>query len=75
MQDLNVEINELVENIKDDVSILIKDMKNNKIIYSKNENKKIISASTIKVQIMLAALVYLKDYGKILDNCGFKTII
>ena len=33
MQDLNVEINELVGNIKDDVSILIKDTKNNKIIY------------------------------------------
>lgn len=32
----------------------------------KNENK---------ILFMLAFLVYLKDYGKILDNYGFKTTI
>lgn len=56
MKNLNVEINSLLSNIENNVSILIKDIKNNKIIYSINENEKIISASTIKVQIMLAIL-------------------
>lgn len=56
MKNLNVEINTLLSNIENNVSILIKDIKNNKIIYSINENERIIAASTIKVQIMLAIL-------------------
>lgn len=56
MKNLNVEINSLLSNIENNVSILIKDIKNNKIIYSINENERIIAASTIKVQIMLAIL-------------------
>lgn len=61
MESLKIEINKLLENTKADVSILIKDMKNNKIIYSRNENEKIISASTIKIQIMLAVLEQVKQ--------------
>ena len=61
MENLKIEIDKLLENIEDSVSILIQDIKNNKIIYSKNENEKIISASTIKVQIMLAVLEQIKQ--------------
>lgn len=61
MENLKKEIDKLLENIEDSVSILIQDIKNNKIIYEKNVNEKIISASTIKVQIMLAVLEQIKQ--------------
>ena len=61
MENLKIDINKLLEHINDNISILIKDIKNNKIIYWINEKEKIISASTIKVQIMLAILEQVKQ--------------
>lgn len=61
MNHLEIKINKLLENINEDISVLCKDIKNNKNIYCKNEYKKIISASTIKVQIMLAILEQIKQ--------------
>ena len=74
MENLKEEINKLIENEKDDIAILIKDLNNNKIIYSKNEDEKIVAASTIKVQIMLAILEQVKqDKIKIDDKILVKS--
>ncbi len=61
MSNIEIEINKLLDNANEDISILCKDIKNNKNIYYRNECEKIISASTIKVQIMLVVLEKIKQ--------------
>ena len=61
MSNIEIEINKLLDNANEDISILCKDIKNNKNIYYGNECEKIISASTIKVQIMLVVLEKIKQ--------------
>ena len=68
MEDLKEKIDKVLENVNDDISIMIKDLKSNKIIYSKNQNEKIIAASTIKVHIMLAILEQVKKNKIKLDE-------
>lgn len=68
MSNVEIEINKLLDNANEDISILCKDIKNNKNIYYRNECEKIISASTIKVQIMLAILEKIKQTQIILTD-------
>ncbi len=61
MNNIEIETNKLLDNDNEDISILCKDIKNNENIYCKNECEKIISASTIKIQIMLSILEKIKQ--------------
>lgn len=53
---LEDEIEVEIQNTKSKVSMIIKDIKNNQYLYRYNEEQKVISASIIKVPIMLAVL-------------------
>lgn len=61
MKKLVREIETLIKDSKENVSILIKELNSKEEIYNFNSNKKIVSASTIKVPIMLAILDNVKN--------------
>lgn len=61
MKKLVREIETLIKDSKENVSILIKELNSKEEIYNFNSNKKIVSASTIKVPIMLAILDDVKN--------------
>lgn len=56
MEKLINDLNNIVNNSWDDISILVTELGNSKYIYSHNYKQKTISASIIKVPIMLAVL-------------------
>lgn len=61
MKKLVREIETLIKDSKENVSILIKELNSKEEIYNFNSNKKIVSASAIKVPIMLAILDDVKN--------------
>lgn len=61
MKKLVREIETLIKDSKENVSILIKELNSKEEIYNFNSNKKTVSASTIKVPIMLAILDDVKN--------------
>lgn len=72
---LTKRINDIIKSSNADIAVLVKDLKENKILFKYNENKKYISASIIKVPIMIEALsrfdlgqIKLEDKFKISDT-------
>ncbi len=61
---LNNRINDIIKNSSGDIAVLVKDLKEDKVIFKYNEDKKYVSASIIKVPIMLEALSRV-DLGEI----------
>ena len=61
MKNLSKEIEKLVEDSNENVSILIKELNSDCDIYNFNSTKKLVSASIIKVPIMLAILNEIKN--------------
>lgn len=57
-------IDEIIKNSSADIAVLVKDLKEDKVIFKYNEDKKYISASIIKVPIMIEALSQV-DLGEI----------
>lgn len=53
---LKSELTEIIKQHKEDISILVKDLSNNEILFNYNEKKIYPSASIIKVPIMIEAL-------------------
>ncbi len=49
-------INDIIKNSSADIAVLVKDLKEDKVIFGYNEDKKYVSASIIKVPIMIEAL-------------------
>ena len=68
MNNLQILINDKLSKTTDTVSILLKDLTNNKIILDINSNTTVISASTIKVPIMLSVLHKLNECSLPLDT-------
>ena len=64
MNDLVSEIEKLIWNLNENISILIKDLSLENEIYNLNSTEKLVSASTIKVPIMLAIFEEVKS-GKV----------
>ena len=64
MNDLVNEIEKLIWNLNENISILIKDLSSENEIYNLNSTEKLVSASTIKVPIMLAIFEEVKS-GKV----------
>lgn len=64
MNDLVNEIEKLIWNLNENISILIKDLSSKNEIYNLNSTEKLVSASTIKVPIMLAIFEEVKS-GKV----------
>ncbi len=62
------DIDNLIAEANENVSILIKQLNSNNYIYSRNIDKKIISASLIKVPIMLAILEEVNNKNLNLDD-------
>lgn len=56
MDEINMKLEKIIKDSNDELSIIIKRIDNNENIYVYKENEKIISASIIKVPIMLAVL-------------------
>lgn len=65
---LNKKIDNVIKNSGEEVSIIIKRIDNEKEIYKYNSEKKIISASVIKVPIMLAVFEEIKKGNVKLDT-------
>ena len=61
MQNLNQILENIIKESKENVAILIKELNNSKSIYACNDKVKMISASTIKIPIMLAVLEEVKN--------------
>lgn len=61
MNDLVNEIEKLIRNSNENVSILIKELSSENEIYNLNSTEKLVSASTIKVPIMLAIFEEIKN--------------
>ena len=61
MNDLVNEIEKLIWDLNENISILIKDLSSENEIYNLNSTKKLVSASTIKVPIMLAIFEEVKS--------------
>lgn len=57
-------INHIIKNSSVDIAVLVKDLKEDKVIFKYNEDKKYVSASIIKVPIMIEALSRV-DLGEI----------
>ena len=57
-------INYIIKNSSADIAVLVKDLKEDKVIFKYNEDKKYVSASIIKVPIMIEALSRV-DLGEI----------
>ena len=57
-------INHIIKNSSADIAVLVKDLKADKVIFKYNEDKKYVSASIIKVPIMIEALSRV-DLGEI----------
>ncbi|CAI3548730.1 MULTISPECIES: serine hydrolase [Clostridium] len=57
-------INHIIKNSSADIAVLVKDLKEDKVIFKYNEDKKYVSASVIKVPIMIEALSRV-DLGEI----------
>lgn len=57
-------INYIIKNSSADIAVLVKDLKEDKVIFKYNEDKKYVSASIIKVPIMIEALSIV-DLGEI----------
>ena len=57
-------INHIIKNSSADIAVLVKDLKEDKVIFKYNEDKKYVSASIIKVPIMIEALSRV-DLGEI----------
>lgn len=68
MKNLIDNLENMIKESKEDVSILITELNNSKYIYSYNNKIKMISASTIKVPIMLAVLEEVKNGNINLDD-------
>lgn len=64
MNDLVNEIEKLIWNLNENISILIKDLSSENEIYNLNSTEKLVSASIIKVPIMLAIFEEVKS-GKV----------
>ena len=64
MNDLVNEIEKLIWDLNENISILIKDLSSENEIYNLNSTEKLVSASTIKVPIMLAIFEEVKS-GKV----------
>ena len=64
MNDLVNEIEKLIWNLNENISILIKDLSSENEIYNLNSTEKLVSASTIKVPIILAIFEEVKS-GKV----------
>lgn len=64
MNDLVNEIKKLIWDSNENISILIKDLSSGNEIYNLNSTEKLVSASTIKVPIMLAIFEEVKS-GKV----------
>lgn len=64
MNDLVNEIEKLIWDSNENISILIKDLSSENEIYNLNSTEKLVSASTIKVPIMLAIFEEVKS-GKV----------
>lgn len=64
INDLVNEIEKLIWNLNENISILIKDLSSENEIYNLNSTEKLVSASTIKVPIMLAIFEEVKS-GKV----------
>lgn len=64
MNDLVNEIEKLIWDSNENISILIKDLSSGNEIYNLNSTEKLVSASTIKVPIMLAIFEEVKS-GKV----------
>lgn len=64
MNDLVNEIEKLIRDSNENISILIKDLSSGNEIYNLNSTEKLVSASTIKVPIMLAIFEEVKS-GKV----------
>ena len=50
------ELKEYIQTLDCNISMLVKDLTNNEIIFNYNEEKKCVSASIIKIPIMIEAL-------------------
>ena len=61
MSNLIIEIEKLIESSNENISILIKELNSQNEIYNYNSNEKLVSASIIKVPIMLAILDQIKN--------------
>ena len=57
-------INHIIKNSSADIAVLVKDLKEDKVIFKYNEDKKYVSASIIKVPIMIEAISRV-DLGEI----------
>lgn len=68
MRKLIREIETLIKESQENVSILVKELNSKEEIYSLNSTKKLVSASTIKVPIMLAILDDVKNKNINLNN-------
>ena len=61
-------INHIIKNSSADIAVLVKDLKEDKVIFKYNEDKKYVSASIIKVPIMIEALSRVDLGEKNLDD-------
>jgi beta-lactamase class A len=68
MENLIKNLDDMIKDSKENVSILITELNNPKYIYRYNDKIKMISASTIKVPIMLAVLEEVKNGSINLDD-------
>ena len=68
MEQLIKKLDEIIKVSEETVSILVKQINNQECIYEYNINQKLVSASTIKVPIMLAVLEEVKKGNYSLDN-------
>ena len=73
MNNLVNEIEKLIKDSNENISILIKDLDSEEEIYNFNSTEKLVSASTIKVPIMLAIFDEAKNKNVNLDDVIFIT--
>lgn len=71
MKDLVIEIEKIIEDSNKDVSILIKKLDSNDKIFDMNCDLKLVSASTIKIPIMLSVLEEVKNNNVNMDDTIF----
>ena len=62
------QLNEIIERSNERLNILVYDIKNKQTLFKHNENEQLVSASTIKVPIMLYALNEVKNHKLTLDT-------
>ena len=62
------QLNEIIKNSNEQLNILVHDMKENKTYFDYHSNQKLVSASTIKVPIMLCALNEVMNHKLSLDT-------